>query len=507
MKKKVFMAMLVASMTTTTWCSPVAILAQETNAVETVQETENVSENKTTEAESTSENVVPQTEDVAETVETESGIFTIQGSVLTDYNQIEGVTEVIIPDGITTIGEYAFSGCSNITSVMIPDSVTSIEEGAFFDCESLEKAYIPSSVTSIAYPVFYYGIGWESLPNLTIYAETGSWAQQYRYYDANVGEGTKLIYYVPTNEAGNTTPYVIPYFEEQLFNESFMVKIEEDIIEINKTYPLELRCNNNVVMKFPTGSVTDIGYYDFYVELITDIKETSKVVQETLKSSNIAEEEFVSACNIMDILSETGKISIPVGNEWIGKTLYCYGNVNDTYQYTGQSGVVDENGILTITSNTFFDVIATTVPDISDIPDSNPDDGNQDNNTENDKPNSNPDDTNQDNNTGNIDKPEDDNNQDNTEDTDKPDSKPENGNNQDNTENTDKPNSKPENDNNQNNNTGNNNKPNNDTGNNNSTGKDESPKTGQTTSAGIWTAFLSMSGMIGLFVGRKGKKE
>ena len=46
-----------------------------------------------------------------------------------------------IPDGVTSIGDYAFRGCSSLASVMIPDSVTSIGEGAFYCCDRLKDVY------------------------------------------------------------------------------------------------------------------------------------------------------------------------------------------------------------------------------------------------------------------------------------------------------------------------------------------------------------------------------
>jgi hypothetical protein len=46
-------------------------------------------------------------------------------------------TSVMIPDGVTNIGDFAFSGCSGLTSVTIPNSVTNIGESAFSGCTSL----------------------------------------------------------------------------------------------------------------------------------------------------------------------------------------------------------------------------------------------------------------------------------------------------------------------------------------------------------------------------------
>jgi len=55
----------------------------------------------------------------------------------------------IIPDSVTSIGDWAFYGCSSLQSVTIPDSVTSIGDRAFYGCSSLQSVTIPKSVTII----------------------------------------------------------------------------------------------------------------------------------------------------------------------------------------------------------------------------------------------------------------------------------------------------------------------------------------------------------------------
>ncbi|MBO5988313.1 MAG: leucine-rich repeat domain-containing protein [Paludibacteraceae bacterium] len=62
---------------------------------------------------------------------------------------------VIIPSGITSIGERAFEYCSGLTSVTIPSGVTSIGERAFEGCSGLTSVTIPSSVTSIGRMAFW----------------------------------------------------------------------------------------------------------------------------------------------------------------------------------------------------------------------------------------------------------------------------------------------------------------------------------------------------------------
>ncbi len=60
------------------------------------------------------------------------------------------VTEYNIGDGVTRIGDYAFSGCTGLTSVTIPNSVTSIGEYAFNKCKKLKTIILPSSLKNIS---------------------------------------------------------------------------------------------------------------------------------------------------------------------------------------------------------------------------------------------------------------------------------------------------------------------------------------------------------------------
>ena len=55
---------------------------------------------------------------------------------------ISGCKNTVIPNSVTSIGRYAFSGCSGLTSVTIPDSVTTIGDGAFRNCTALESIQV-----------------------------------------------------------------------------------------------------------------------------------------------------------------------------------------------------------------------------------------------------------------------------------------------------------------------------------------------------------------------------
>ena len=65
------------------------------------------------------------------------------------------ITDLIIPDSVTSIGSYAFYNCKSLTSITIPDSVTSIGRSAFYNCYRLTSVTIGNSVTSIGYESFY----------------------------------------------------------------------------------------------------------------------------------------------------------------------------------------------------------------------------------------------------------------------------------------------------------------------------------------------------------------
>ena len=95
---------------------------------------------------------------------TAEGVLTITGTgEMQDWNDYsspwyenESVKQVIIGDGVTTIGDWAFSYCRALTSITIPNSVTTIGDNAFESCSSLTSITIPNSVTTIGDYAFSY---------------------------------------------------------------------------------------------------------------------------------------------------------------------------------------------------------------------------------------------------------------------------------------------------------------------------------------------------------------
>ena len=99
------------------------------------------------------------------------------GSYAFDY--MYGIKSIQLPSTVTKIGAGAFDSCVNLKSITIPHSVKTIGEYAFYGCH-LEKAVIPGSVKAIGKKAFgYWRSFWESKSALTIVGERGSAAEQY----------------------------------------------------------------------------------------------------------------------------------------------------------------------------------------------------------------------------------------------------------------------------------------------------------------------------------------
>ncbi|MBR4275852.1 MAG: leucine-rich repeat domain-containing protein [Prevotella sp.] len=86
------------------------------------------------------------------------------------------LTSITIPESVTSIGEHAFHGCSGLTSITIPNSVTSIGDGVYNSCSGLTSITIPNGVTSIGEWAFSDCSGLTSITIPNSVTSIGEWA-------------------------------------------------------------------------------------------------------------------------------------------------------------------------------------------------------------------------------------------------------------------------------------------------------------------------------------------
>ena len=135
------------------------------------------------------------------------------------------LTSIKIPNSVTSIGDLAFDKCSALTSITIPNSVTSIGECAFYNCKALTSIEIPNSVTSIGYEAFEYCTALTSIEIPNSVMSIGDYA----FYDCK--RLTSIIF-------NGSTP---PTFGENVF------------YRVNKSIPVYVPANSRETYKDALG--------------------------------------------------------------------------------------------------------------------------------------------------------------------------------------------------------------------------------------------------------------
>lgn len=124
----------------------------------------------------------------------DAGTLTISGTGKIngcDYNEApwgSGIRTVVIEEGVTGIGVYAFGGCSSLTDVTLPNSLKEISGCAFEDCSSLSNLVIPDSVVYIGPYAFQ---DCSSLESVTIPKGVTA-IYDYTFYDCTSLESVKI---------------------------------------------------------------------------------------------------------------------------------------------------------------------------------------------------------------------------------------------------------------------------------------------------------------------------
>lgn len=207
----------------------------------------------------------------------EGSVLTISGTgAMEDYitffvtpwnEQAESVKTIIIKDGVTHIGNYAFVDCVNVENVEIAGTVTSIGENAFYGCKKLTDVVIPESVTSIGQMAF---CNCERLENVNIpkgvtrieahtFKSTRLSSVELPEGLLSIGEGA----FFWSNLTEIKLPDTLVSIEESAFsfNDFTTVVIPGSVKEISDEAFFSCDLLSNIV--FNEG-ITSIGYQSFY---------------------------------------------------------------------------------------------------------------------------------------------------------------------------------------------------------------------------------------------------
>ena len=192
------------------------------------------------------------------------------------FKKCSGLTSITIPGSVTSIGDAAFSGCSGLTSVTIGNSVTSIGDYAFWACSSLTSIAIPEGVTSIGNEAFY---DCSSLTSITIPESVTSIGNDAFSYCSSL----TFIY----------LPYNIPVAKQSSFDNSHFEKVKLYVpFEAYEAYKVD-----NVWSKFK-----NILYIDnFYAN---NIRYGYMAEENILSMSLLVEENFNQFTSISTIGSQ-----------------------------------------------------------------------------------------------------------------------------------------------------------------------------------------------------------
>lgn len=120
------------------------------------------------------------------------------------YISASSVKRVVIQEGVTNIGNYAFLGCTALTDVIIPDSLISIGSSAFRNCTGLSELFIPSNVITITAAGYSSSPFYACSQTLTIYCEVGEkqagWGDYWNYYGSPASTSPLAVIYEMTRE-------------------------------------------------------------------------------------------------------------------------------------------------------------------------------------------------------------------------------------------------------------------------------------------------------------------
>ena len=320
-------------------------------------------------------------------------------NALIEYNKlIVGCQNTIIPNGITTIGEVAFGGCTKLESILIPESVTKIEDNAFKGCNNLKSIFLlPSTLPELYTHSFPNNNDYENRMALYVnmwnnHEHSLRYSCSFSFCDFHIYDISFIVKDIHYAITGLHTVKVIaninPY-RDCAYKEHSTIDIPETVFyngikfiitEIDKS--AFQNCENLVTVSLP-NTIVKIGDYAFeWCEKLTDVVIPPNVIEigeRAFSGSNlqsivipesvkfIGEHAFSSGENLVEIRIESKKTKYDSRNN-------CHAMIDTTSNslIVGCQNTIIPNNIKIIKEFAFCDSSLTSIiipPNVTEIED------------------------------------------------------------------------------------------------------------------------------------------
>ena len=262
-------------------------------------------------------------EDSIKEVVVEDGVTTIGNYAFYHCGKLITVT---LPDSVTTIGEYGFRDCRKLKSINIPDGITTIATGTFTLCESLTDIIIPDTVITIGESAFYacHGLTEVIIPDSVTTIDEDAFCSCRGLTNVSIGKGVTTINRRAFSYCDNLTSVTIPEsvtaIEETVFsgceNLSSITVDSDSEYFANDEYGVLFNKDKTMLIQYPAGST-----------------ETSYTIPNGV--TTLCEQSFDSCSNLESV-------TIPNSVTTIGDSAFSYYKQTIKIYYNGTSNQWNE---------------------------------------------------------------------------------------------------------------------------------------------------------------------